>query len=108
MARELSEDGRVPTTDCALAKSMRDDRLVSSSLSSFLRCLKMRNITPIHTSKAPQSESAVSHEASIFSVHWQCRVDIFVIIMEIYYLRACELPMTLFQSGERASTPKMV
>ena len=42
---------------------------VSSSLSSFLRCLRMRNITPTHTSKVAQSESGVSHEASICSVH---------------------------------------
>ena len=64
--------------------------LSSSPLSSALMCLRMRSITPAHTSNVPQLESGISHEATISSVHWQCRLDIFEIVMEIYYLRASE------------------
>ena len=57
--------------------------LASSPLSSSLMCLRKRNITPTQNNKVPQSESAVSHEASICSVHWQCRLDMPVLKFNI-------------------------
>ena len=66
--------------------------LESSSLSSSPRCLRMRNITPTHTSKVPQLESGMSHVADIYSVHWHSKL---AILSLLWKFNACERASTL-------------